>query len=80
MSFRLQNEELDNELKKVKAEAENLTKMRRPLELEVARLKADIDNKTAEVKMVSSWPCSFSRLISSQHMPFQICLIHLTQI
>lgn len=49
---RSQNEELDKLVRSLRAEVQNLTKAQRPQELEVMRLKADIENKQAETKLV----------------------------
>lgn len=49
---RLQNEDLSKRVKKLEAELDSLTKTRRPLELEISRLKAEVANKEAEAKLV----------------------------
>lgn len=56
MMSRLQNEELDRQMKALKAELSTMTKLRRPLELEITRLKADVENKVAEIKLVCMAP------------------------
>ncbi len=49
----MQNEQLDKQVRKLKADVEALTKLRRPMELSIARLKADLETKDEEVKLVS---------------------------
>ena len=58
---RSQNDQLHKVVRGLKVELQDLTKSQRPLELEITRLKADVENQEAETRLVGyQLPCNFS--------------------